>query len=585
MNHHKCNNINYLWSSLLIDELVRNGVTYFCISPGSRSSPLTVSVANHPKAQSFIHFDERASAFHALGYASATGQPACIITTSGTAAANLFPAVIEASKKKIPLIILTADRPPELRHSGAHQTIDQVKLFGSYVRHFTDMPAPTADIQPNFVLTTVDQAVFHTKGELKGPVHLNCMFREPLTPVKDKNNLKTYLKPLTGWLKTTAPYTTYKKEAGTLSAYDLKEIAEKIGKLKNGLILAGKLSTEEGRKNIIKIAQRLNWPVFADFTSGLRQSDTSRHVIHYFDQLLLNPKIRKSLKFDGILHFGGRMTSKRLYEFIEQQTLKEYIMVLNHPLRNDPLHNVSLRIQANTNTFTEKLCAGLKSRSFSGQLKKIIQSNATAERIIEKNIFETPDITESAVARLITRHIPKEHALFLSNSLPLRETDMFSDVNDKTYPVGANRGASGIDGIIASACGFSQGLNKPVTLLIGDLAFLYDVNALSMLEKINKPMTIIVLNNDGGGIFSFLPIASQTSAFEKFFGTPHGLQFKGIAETFGLSYANPTTNNDFLSAYERGTSSKVSTLIEVRTRRSENLKHIQHLQNQIKNLK
>jgi 2-succinyl-5-enolpyruvyl-6-hydroxy-3-cyclohexene-1-carboxylate synthase len=189
MNFPKLPNANHLWSSLIIEELIRNGVDYFCLAPGSRSSPLAVAVATNPRAKSFVHFDERALAFHALGYASAPRKACAVITTSGTAAANLFPAVIEASKKKLPLVILTADRPPELRYTGANQTIDQVKMFGDYVRWQFDMPCPTADIPANFVLTTIDQAVFRANGEVKGPVHINCMYREPLF---DGNNIGTF---------------------------------------------------------------------------------------------------------------------------------------------------------------------------------------------------------------------------------------------------------------------------------------------------------------------------------------------------------------------------------------------------------
>ncbi|MCA9399406.1 MAG: 2-succinyl-5-enolpyruvyl-6-hydroxy-3-cyclohexene-1-carboxylic-acid synthase, partial [Candidatus Omnitrophica bacterium] len=202
-------NINTIWASLIIEELIRCGVDYFCISPGSRSTPLAVAVANHKKARSFIHFDERGSAFHALGYAAAAKKAACVITTSGTAVANLFPAVIETAKKKLPLIILTADRPPELRFTGANQTIDQVKIFGDYTNWFFDMPAPSTDCAPEFILTSIDQAVAKANGYPKGPVHLNCMFREPLAPLNDKNNYAKYLTTVKNWGKRQTPFTIY----------------------------------------------------------------------------------------------------------------------------------------------------------------------------------------------------------------------------------------------------------------------------------------------------------------------------------------------------------------------------------------
>src|SRR3989338_1699783 len=230
-------NLNQCWSSLIIEELIRNGVEYFCLAPGSRSSPLAVAVATNPRAKSFVHFDERALAFHALGYASATRKTCAVITTSGTAAANLFPAIIEASKKKLPLIILTADRPPESRATGANQTIDQVKIFGEYVRWQFDMPCPTTDIPANFVLTTVDQAVFRANGELKGPVHINCMYREPLVG----NRRESVPAELKCWQNSRTPYTAYVTAEKKLGVDTVNELAQKIRGIKQGIIVVGKL--------------------------------------------------------------------------------------------------------------------------------------------------------------------------------------------------------------------------------------------------------------------------------------------------------------------------------------------------------
>ena len=205
----KIPNLNYLWTSLIVEELLRQGIEYFCIAPGSRSGPLTVAIARNPKAKSFVHFDERGLAFHALGYISAANKPAVIISTSGTAVANFFPAVVEASKKKLPLIILTADRPLELRKTGANQTIEQSEIFGEYVRFRSDLPCPDLKISPEFILTTIDQAVFRANGELRGPAHLNCMFREPLVPVASDEDFSEYLKGLKSWQKTNRVYTRY----------------------------------------------------------------------------------------------------------------------------------------------------------------------------------------------------------------------------------------------------------------------------------------------------------------------------------------------------------------------------------------
>ncbi len=305
----KFSTINEVWGSLIIEECVRQGIEYFCVAPGSRSSPLTIAVARHKKLKSFVHFDERGLAFHALGYVSATKRPAVLICTSGTAVANFLPAVIEASKKKLPLIVISADRPPELRQTGSVQTIDQVSIFGKYVVWQTDMPCPDLAIKPAVVLTTIDQAVYQAirRG---GVVHLNCMFRDPLVPavsssVKDAGDrtLTTYLKTINPWFQIKQPYTEYLTGFENIRIPETKSIANRINAIKNGLIVVGKIGSEAERNTVIHFARRLGWPIFADVASGLRLGEKNEEVIHYYDQLLLTP-LAKKLNFDGIIHLG-----------------------------------------------------------------------------------------------------------------------------------------------------------------------------------------------------------------------------------------------------------------------------------------
>ncbi len=569
-------NLNQCWSSLIVEELIRNGVDYFCLAPGSRSSPLAVAVATNPKAKSFVHFDERALAFHALGYTSATRKASALITTSGTAAANLFPAIIEASKKKLPLIILTADRPPELRYTGANQTIDQVKIFGEYVRWQFDMPCPTDDIPANFVLTTIDQAVFRANGELKGPVHINCMYREPLFQKGTAPFFKKGAVPfLKRWQNARTPYTRYIVSQKKLDSVD--EIVSRIKKIKRGLIVVGKLGSAKEQKSVLALADKLNWPVFPDVTSGLRLGCRHKNVISYFDQTLL-VKMRKA---DGVLHLGGRITSKRWYDYVEQSNPSEYIMVLNHPLRNDPLHGVTLRFQARVDDFCNTLAKKVTKSKVNPFLSSLQRMNGRIDGIVEEYFGKQTELSEAAAARLVTQHIPADSGLFLGNSLPIREVDMYADPKGKSVVVGANRGASGIDGTVASACGFAAGLSRATTLIIGDLALLYDLNALSMLKTSPQRLVIVALNNDGGGIFNFLPIAQFKNGFEKFFGTPHGLNFAAAAEMFDLNYANPGTSEDFVRDYRIATQSRISTIIEVTSDRKYNVTLTKGLQERI----
>ncbi len=588
---HSC--INFLWSHLIVEELIRSGVDYFCLAPGSRSSPLALAVAQNSKAKSFIHFDERGLGFHALGYTSATKSPCAVITTSGTAVANLFPAIIEASKKKLPLIILTADRPPELRFTGANQTIDQVKIFGDYVRWQFDLPCPTIDIKPEFVLTTIDQLVSQSKSaNPPGPVHLNCMYREPLAPTENWDNFSAYLKSIAKWQKTKEPYTKYHIAASALREEGLDEIVEKINQIKSGVIVVGKLRSLEEQKSVLKLSEKLGWPIFPDVTSGLRLNGWYSNIIHYFDQVL-NAQIFKVSEIDGVLHLGGRMTSKRWYDFIETADLKEYIMVLNHPLRNDPLYNVTTRIQAGVRDFCEGVEKQVKRRPSSRFLSSLIKVNQTIHRLMN-NYFNDDVLSEPIAARLLTQQLAKNTTLFIGNSLPIREADAFGFPTENILEVGANRGVSGIDGTIATAVGFSRGLQKRTILLIGDLAFLHDLNSLAMLKDLTHPMVIVIFNNNGGGIFSFLPIANSlttssqdngqlsTKTFEKFFTTPHFLTFEAAAKMFHLDYLQPQTQKEFIKEFKMAQTNKNSMIIEIKTDCVQNVRIHQEWQDFLK---
>lgn len=580
-------NINNLWSSLLIEELVRHGIDYFCIAPGSRSGPLTVAVAHNSKAKSFIHYDERGLAFHALGYISATSKSAVIISTSGTAVANFFPAIIEASKKKLPLIVLTADRPPELRQTGANQTIEQPGIFGEYVRWRCDLPCPDLKIKPEFILTTIDQAVFRANGELRGPVHLNCMFREPLVPISTDENFSKYLEGLKDWQKSHRVYTRYVNFEKSISADEIKTLAATFNEIKNGLIVVGKLSSKESQseqKAVRKLSEKLGWPIFADITSGLRLGCTYPNVIQSFDQILLSEKICSKLKVNCVLHLGGRMTSRRFYDYLEVIRPPRYFMVLNHPLRNDALHMVTDRFQSSVQSFSEGILPFLKQKKLSAQFSSLQKISSRIQKTLNEFEQKSASLNEPLIARLISKYIPKDSGLFLSNSMPIRDMDMYAVGDGAVVTIGANRGASGIDGIIASACGFAVGLNKSVTLLIGDLAFLHDLNSLSMLSRLSKPVIIVVLNNNGGAIFSFLPIAQFSDVFEEYFAAPHGFLFEDAAKLFDLNYFSPKSSSEFTHHYQKCCKEKKSTIIEVTINREKNYQVHMELQKKVKSI-
>jgi len=573
-------NINVLWGALVVEELVRNGVSYFCISPGSRSTPLTIAAARNPKARTIICYDERGAGFHALGYARATGIPAVVITTSGTAVANCFPAVIEASMDQVPLIILTADRPPELRDSGANQTIPQPGIFGKYTRYHFDMPCPDEKIPGQMVLTTVDQAVYRATSSLKGPVHLNWMFREPLEPQPEQIS-DEYLTALACWKANESAQTLYTRSSGSVAPETIELLTKLINNTSRGLLVVGKLCSDSELQAVISMAKRVNWPVFGDIRSGLRTGHSIAGLIAYFDQILLSKKFRQTFQPDIVLHIGGMPTSKRFIQFLEELRPKDYIMINDHPRRHDPAWTVKWRLEMNIADTCQKISDIIQSShrpTFRDALKN---KSKAAGKIIEEFIKSENDLNEPGVARLISQLIPPESGLFLANSMPIRDMDMYSDPDGAAILTGANRGASGIDGTVASASGFAVGLKRPATLLIGDLAFLHDLNSLSLINLINQPVIIVLINNKGGGIFSFLEVSKYQDVFEPFFATPHEMTFRPTGKLFKIDYYAPANMSEFVSSYKAAIAQRQSAIIEVTTDRHKNHAFHQALQQKI----
>ncbi len=563
--------MNQLWGYLIIEELVRNGVDYFVISPGSRSTPLTATVAQHPQAQKIVCLDERAAAFYALGYARATGNPAVLICTSGSAAANYLPAVIEASIDHLPLIILSADRPPELRQTGANQTIDQVNLYGSYPQWQFDLPCPTAEINPNVVLTTIDLAVAKSRQAPGGVVPLNCMFREPFGSMDAPVAIPA---SLDRWHQSRSPYTRYASKLTIPTPAEIESLIEIIQSTIKGILVVGQLKSTVDIEAVVELAARLNWAVFADIQSGLRLRRDFPNLIHYFDRLLLTDIARELEQIDTIVQIGTRIVSSRWLKLIEQYPPQNYIVVINDSERHDPSHLVSLRIESDIAYFCQHLSSQLPQLPPSTWVQKI-RSASDKIGVTAAKFLKTTKLTEPLIARTISELIPNQHGLWVSNSMPIRDLDMYA-VNDPLftihYPrIGANRGTSGIEGAIAAATGFAVGLQAPVTAIVGDLSSLHDLNSFSLLQRNIQPVIVVIINNDGGGIFSFLPIAKSTEIFDPYFGTPHGLEFSQVAGMFKLDYYHPQTADELIRDYQQALAKNCSAVIEITTDRSENL--------------
>jgi 2-succinyl-5-enolpyruvyl-6-hydroxy-3-cyclohexene-1-carboxylate synthase len=572
----KADHINLLWAKLLVEELARNGVNRICIAPGSRSTPITLAAAENTSIETVVHYDERGAAFYALGFARATGRPAVVICTSGTAVANCLPAVVEADQSCVPLIIISADRPPELLDTGALQTIDQTGIFGKYARWAFTLPTPDESITPAFVLTTVDQACYRAIRSPAGAVHLNCMFREPLSPTGTAPDWSKYLSPIQRWTDSCQPFTTYAFVTSG-GSFDPSSIASVIANSKKGIIVAGTLPSWKDKSSMFKLAEKLGWPVFADICSGLRSNATlSENLLCHHDLYLRIHEVRTTLSPDCILQFGGTPISKNLLRYLADSRVR-WIVVNDNPFRQDVEHVVSDRIEADPIAFATCMAEGI-----SGNQSALTEMLTTAEHIAGKVLrdlvaAQPTQPLELAVAREVFLRSRDLRGVYLATSMPIRDAEAGVSQSDILLPVAANRGVNGIDGTIASAVGFADGLQLPVTLIVGDLALLHDLNSLVLTKRSQQPIAIVVINNNGGGIFSFLPIAETKGHFESYFGTPHGMSFEKIAGQFGLPYRIAPHFAEFQQQLSQAYASGESQLIEVVSDRELNLSQHQQL--------
>jgi 2-succinyl-5-enolpyruvyl-6-hydroxy-3-cyclohexene-1-carboxylate synthase len=472
---------------------------------------------------------------------------------------------VEAATDGVPMVLLTADRPPELRQTGANQTIDQPDIFGDYVRWRFDLPAPEPDIDPAMVLTTVDQAAYRASRTPQGPVHLNLMFREPLLP--DPGEEPVLFGP-SSWAQSDEPYTRYAATKPAVDEMEIHRLWETLRPVKQGLVIAGRLASRKQGEAVLRLADTLGWPLLPDIGSQIRLG-TEGLAAHY-DALLAGDSFAETHAPEAVVHVGGRALSKRLEQFLAQSRPDPYVVVRENPFRLDPAHRVTHSVEANVLDFCSTLVRvatedpPAKDSSWTAGWR---EASEEVGRRMDEVLSGEP--SEPFVARSVSRNVPHDHGLVVASSMPVRDLDTYAAAGAPPLPVAANRGASGIDGTVATAVGFARGLERPVTLLIGDLALLHDLNSLAMLRDVR--VVVVVLNNDGGGIFSFLPVASQRQFFEPYFGTPQGVDFGPAAGMFGLHYVCPESAEGFVESYRKACARASSTLIEVRTDREENV--------------
>lgn len=571
--------IQAVWCDLIAEELARLQSPCICMSSGARSGLLAVALVRHPELECVMHVDERASAFHALGVARATEHPAVWVTTSGTAVANGLPAVVEAAQDGIPLLLLTADRPPELRDTGANQTILQSGLFAPYTRWQVDVPCPDAAISPAYILSVLDHAQARALGPNPGPVHLNLMFREPLTAKSDHLDTAEYLEPVERWTKGQAPWSRQAPARLHMTDEEQAALAERITQAQNAVLCVGRLQSREEQEAAYELAQQLDVPVIADIGSGLRLDASILQLIPYADSVLLGIT---DFAPDLILHIGGSFVSKRIQAWMDS-TQALVVRIKTHPRKEDPHHRADWIVEGDLMAWVRDVSRREISSPPAADLHAWREASKTVKAILEAHEQSGADLDEVFVAAEVARLRPSRCGLFLGNSMPIRDMDMFAGVHDDPGPVVTNRGASGIDGCLSTACGWARGAQQPVIAVLGDLALLHDLTALEYVRRSPVPVTVVVVNNNGGGIFSFLPAAIEVEdeLFERCFGIPHDMNFSAAAQQFGVAYANPSTRSEFIETLSAAFAGERSLLIEVHTDRAGNVDLHRQLQAQI----
>jgi 2-succinyl-5-enolpyruvyl-6-hydroxy-3-cyclohexene-1-carboxylate synthase len=542
----------YLLLRAFCDELARCGVEHACTSPGSRCAPIVLSLAREPRIRSWSHIDERSAGFFGLGAAKASGRPVAITCTSGTAAANFAPAVIESRWARVPLIVLTADRPPELREVGAGQAIDQLKLYGDAVKWFFEVGSHEATPERLRWMRTLACRAYWTALEgPPGPVHLNFPLREPLVLDRPLPADETGRRDGQPYVIVEPPH--------------LPAPAEGPGPHPSGrlAIVAGEGTPDPA--GLASFAARAGIPLLADPLSGARRDAAA--VAHY-DLLLREPRFTDASPPQFVFRLGELPTSKPLRAWLAGLDAVQIAFDPDHTW-HDPDSVVGMRLRS---ALPQPGTAGEAGGPLSvepGWLDRWRDADLEAARVIAATLGE--ELSEPMVARELARRLPPDATLVVASSMPIRDLETFAAARDDGPRVISNRGANGIDGTVSTAFGVAAASDGPVVLLTGDVALAHDIGGLLAARRLELAITVVLVNNDGGGIFHFLPVAGQTDAFEQHVATPHALEFQHAAALYGCGYEQPASIDALRSALARGVPSPTTTIVEIRTDREHNL--------------
>lgn len=552
----------------MVASLVQAGVENVVVSPGSRSTPLAYAVASTKEVNMYRQVDERSAAFFALGLAKATAKPVVLLCTSGTAAANYFPAIVEASYARVPLIVLTADRPHELREVGAPQAINQLNLYGSHVKWSVDFPlADGADPTLPLIERHLARAVAIATSAPFGPVHINVPFREPLL-IDLQHELPTV----------TFKHSSMGQLTPTLA--NQQELSSILQLTKRGFIIIGELALGTDLSIVWEFVRQLKWPVLVESLSNMRASvpeDCLPYIVTTYDAIMKSEDFKALVQPDTVLRIGAQPVSKFIMQFITKSQPNAYVIIDEDPMFRDATGVSTHFIHATIGQWLTQLAINDTALEET-YLAKWQNANELASISIEQ--YSEVEKDEGAIVSRLLKMIPDGSDIFVSSSMPVRDIDTFLLAIPKDLRIFANRGTNGIDGVVSTAMGFSQGNKRETYLLIGDLAFLHDVNGLiaSRYQKCN--LTILVMNNDGGGIFSYLPQSTVEDHYEDLFGTPTALEFRDIAHMYEMDYVRVETISELSEKFSTKQHHPLR-LVEIFTDRTENVNAHRALWNRI----
>ena len=561
--------LNAALARTLVDEWARAGVAVAAVSPGSRSTPLALALAQEGRISVHVFLDERSASFFALGAARASGRPAVVLCTSGTAAAELHPAVLEAFHGRVPLLVCTADRPPELRDTGAGQAVDQLKLYGEAVRWFAEVGAPgEADRTSPYWRSVAARAALAAAGPPAGPVHLNLAFREPLLPTGERVELYAGRDDGAPWVASPAP-----ARPGLPAPGDVERLAFLVAAEPRGVVVAG-WGADVDPAAVERFAAAARWPVLADPLSGVRQGPAA---VSTYDALLRSPGVAAALRPDVVLRLGAPLTGRVATTWLDPSIPQ--VLVDPDGAWLDPQRAAAERIVADPTALLDAVSAAGPARSESFWLATWMQAEAAARRELDRLLDSWAEPFEGRVARDLVAALPSGATLVVGSSMPVRDVESFARPRAGLRFL-SNRGVNGIDGFVSTVLGVAAAtppaampVAAPVAALCGDLTFLHDAGGLLSAGRRGLDATFVVVDNRGGGIFSFLPQAGSGLGghFETLFGTPQDVDLAALAAVHGIGTELVAKADDLVPAVDRALAAGGIRLVVVPTDRADNV--------------